>query len=103
QWRADWESRNTSHYLDHYSRKFSSGKQDYKSWAKQKQSVNASKDWIKVGLTNVSMFRSPGKDDLVVVTFDQTYRSNNLANTMKKRQYWINEGGNWRIVYEGAA
>jgi hypothetical protein len=48
------------------------------------------------------MFRSPGQD-LVVVSFEQNYRSNNLENSMKKRQYWINEDGHWRIVYEGAA
>ena len=102
QWRADWESRDTSRYLKHYSKKFSSGNQDYAAWAKHKEGVNAGKEWIKVGVNGVSIFRSPGQD-LVVVSFEQDYRSNNLANAMKKRQYWINEGGHWRIVYEGAA
>jgi murein L,D-transpeptidase YafK len=102
QWRADWESRDTLRYLQHYSKKFSSGTQDFSAWAKHKETVNAGKDWIKVGVTGVSMFRSPGQD-LVVVSFEQDYRSNNLANNMKKRQYWSNEGGHWRIVYEGAA
>ncbi len=101
-WRADWESRDTSRYLQHYSKKFSAGNQDYAAWAKHKQTVNAGKEWIKVGVSGMSMFRSPGQD-LVVVSFEQGYRSNNLENSMKKRQYWINESGNWRIVYEGAA
>ena len=48
------------------------------------------------------MFRYPG-ENFVVVTFDQDYRSNNLSNVMSKRQYWIREGGRWRIVYEGSA
>jgi hypothetical protein len=55
-----------------------------------------------VELSNFSMFRNPGKDELVVVTFDQDYRSNNLSNVMKKRQYWSKEGAKWRIIYEGA-
>jgi hypothetical protein len=39
-----------------------------------------------------------------VVTFTQDYASNNLTNSMKKRQYWLRESDNrWRIVYEGAA
>jgi hypothetical protein len=49
------------------------------------------------------MFEDPGKTGLVSVTFDQEYRSNNLSNTLKKRQYWLREPGGWRIVYEGAA
>jgi hypothetical protein len=37
------------------------------------------------------------------VTFDQDYASSNLSNHMRKRQYWIREGGAWRILHEGAA
>ena len=102
QWRSDWESRDTTRYLQHYSKKFSSVSQDYSAWSKHKETVNAGKEWIKVGVSGLSMFRSPGQD-LIVVSFEQDYRSNNLANSMKKRQYWINESGHWRIVYEGAA
>jgi murein L,D-transpeptidase YafK len=102
QWRTDWESRDTSRYMQHYSKKFSSGTQDYTAWSKHKENVNSGKEWIKVGVLGLSMFRSPGQD-LVVVSFEQNYRSNNLENSMKKRQYWINEDGHWRIVYEGAA
>jgi hypothetical protein len=40
--------------------------------------------------------------NLVVVTFEQDYRSSNLSNQMKKRQYWIKEDGRWKIVFEGA-
>ena len=49
------------------------------------------------------MFRNPGKEDYVVVTFDQDYKSNNVSNEMRKRQYWIKEDGRWKIVSEGAA
>jgi len=38
-----------------------------------------------------------------VVSFDQDYASSNLANQMKKRQYWIQDKGRWRILYEGGA
>ena len=49
------------------------------------------------------MFRDPGKEELVIVTFEQDYKSNNLNNQMKKRQYWAREGSTWKIIYEGAA
>ncbi|HKA39628.1 MAG TPA: L,D-transpeptidase family protein, partial [Burkholderiales bacterium] len=102
-WRSDWESRDTGKYLDYYSRKFSSGKVRYAQFAQQKHKVNAGKTWIQVKLDRTSIFLYPGRDDLAVVSFDQDYSSSNLSSQMRKRQYWIREGGSWRILYEGAA
>lgn len=102
-WRADWESRDTERFLKHYSRRFQANGQDFDQFATQKRQVNGGKDWVKIKVSNVSVFRNPGKEEMVVVTFDQDYRSNNLANVMKKRQYWIREDGKWKIIYEGAA
>jgi murein L,D-transpeptidase YafK len=103
EWRTDWESRDTNRFLKHYSRKFQSNNQNIEQFARQKRQVNTGKEWIKLKLNNQSMFRNPGKEEIVVVTFDQDYRSNNLNNQMKKRQYWIHEDGTWKIIYEGAA
>jgi murein L,D-transpeptidase YafK len=102
-WRKDWESLDTESYLKHYSRDFSSSGADLDKWSAQKRQVNAQKEWIKLKISNVSMFRNPGKGDMVVVTFEQDYRSSNLSNTMRKSQYWIKEDRKWRIFYEGAA
>ncbi|HZX32338.1 MAG TPA: L,D-transpeptidase family protein [Rhodocyclaceae bacterium] len=102
-WRADWESRDTDRFLKHYSRRFQANGQDFDQFASQKRQVNGGKEWVKIKVSNVSVFRNPGKEEMVVVTFDQDYRSNNLANVMKKRQYWIREDGKWKIIYEGAA
>lgn len=102
QWRKDWESRDTARYLSHYSKEFKSGNQDFAAWSKQKQQVNAGKDFIEVDLRAMSMFRNPGKD-MVVVAFEQDYRSNNLSNVARKRQYWVREGSAWKIIYEGVA
>ena len=101
-WRSDWESLDTERYLTHYSKNFSADRENFANWAQHKRQVNAGKSWIKLKLSNFSVFRNPGKDELVVVTFDQDYRSSNLSNTMKKRQYWTKEGSKWRIIYEGA-
>ena len=103
EWRSDWESKDTDRYLKHYSSKFQTDDQNLDQYAQQKRQVNAGKEWIKVKLNNMSMFRDPGKDDLVVVTFEQDYQSNNLSNRMKKRQYWIHEDGGWKIIFEGPA
>ena len=102
-WRSDWESLDTERYLTHYSKNFSAKRESFSDWGRHKRLVNSGKTWIKLKLSNFSVFRDPGKDELVVVAFDQDYRSSNLSNTMKKRQYWAKEGGRWRIIYEGAA
>ena len=102
-WRRDWESRDTDNYLTHYAAGFSDGRMNLARWSAQKHKVNAGKSWIRVKLDRVSMFLHPGRDDLVVVTFDQDYASSNLVKKMRKRQYWIREDGVWRILHEGAA
>jgi hypothetical protein len=40
---------------------------------------------------------------MVVVDFEQDYDSGALKDKMQKRQYWINENNQWKILYEGAA
>ena len=100
-WIADWQSLDPERYLQHYSRAFRSDGMDLAAWQIHKRRVNSVKSWIKVSLTNVSVFRNPGTPEgLVTVTFDQDYRSSNLAQKTRKRQYWIEEGGRWRIAYE---
>lgn len=102
-WRKAWESRDTDQYLRYYANDFQGDGQNRTAWGQQKRQVNASKTWIEVKLNRVSLFRYPGKEPMAVVTFDQDYRSNNLNNKMRKRQYWKQENGAWKIVYEGAA
>jgi murein L,D-transpeptidase YafK len=102
-WRKDWSSLDTNAYLKHYSRSFFSENANYAAWAKQKQQVNGAKSWIKVGLSNISVFTYPEQPDMAVVNFEQDYTSSNLSNRMKKRQYWIKQNNRWQIVYEGSA
>lgn len=102
-WRIDWANLNADSYLEHYAQDFSSDEMDFATWSNYKRQVNAGKSWIKVAISNISMFAYPTHPDLVVVDFEQDYASNNLSNRMKKRQYWMKQNNRWRIVYEGAA
>ena len=99
-WRADWESRDTDRYLEHYAARFHNGEQDLAAWSGHKRKVNDAKSWIKITVSRLAMFQYP-RENFVVVSFDQDYRSSNLSNTMRKRQYWIKEDARWRILYEG--
>lgn len=103
QWRRDWESRETSAYLQHYSSRFFSDGDNLEAWSARKHRVNAAKTWIKVGISDLSIVLYPGDASLAVVSFQQDYASSNLGNIMQKRQYWIHEDNRWKILYEGAA
>lgn len=103
QWRKDWESRDPDLYLSHYSPEYSGLGMDYNNWIEYKKRVNPSKQYIKVGITEKSIFLYPGEQGLIVVTFRQKYQSDNLIKDFIKRQYWhMEKDGQWRIVYEGS-
>ena len=99
-WRTDWESMDVNRYFSHYSSQFRSETHDLASWKAQKRKVAAGKTWVKVGVNEMSLFAYPGVKDVMVVNFEQDYRSSNLSNRTQKRQYWIREGANWRILHE---
>jgi murein L,D-transpeptidase YafK len=99
-WRRAWESRDTETYLAYYASDFRAGQTDLAEWSAHKRRVNAAKDWIRVGLSEVSVLRSPGREGVIEVTFEQDYRSSNLSQRTRKRQYWIEAEGAWKIAYE---
>ena len=98
-WKSDWESRDAERYFSHYAGDFRA-ERGLAAWKAHKRKVNAGKSWIKVGVDDLSLFSYPGSRDLMVVNFSQDYRSNNLSNRTQKRQYWVREGGRWRILHE---
>lgn len=99
-WKRDWESLDTNRLLTHYSQKFRVGDQTLGEFSESKRRVNASKNWVTVALTNLSIYRQPNSSELAIVTFEQDYKSNNLNNVSRKRQYWQRESGRWRIINE---
>lgn len=104
QWLSDWREQDTTQYLSHYSRDFSSNGLNYQQWAEHKSRVQAAKPDIKIDISNMSMFTYPGSSKkLVVVDFTQSFKSAHLNNQMQKRQYWLYEDHTWKIVYEDAA
>jgi len=103
-WRKDWVAQNTEAYLAHYTSDFFYSDGDLSKWASYKRQIQASKPKVNINLSDVSMFTYPNaKRNMVVVDFEQEYISPALRNVMKKRQYWVQENGEWKILYEGSA
>jgi murein L,D-transpeptidase YafK len=104
EWRQDWESRDADTYLEHYSRDYAGLGMDYLNFVSYKRQVNSSKEYIKVGLSERSIFLYPGEENLIIVTFRQKYESDNATRNFVKRQYWrLEKDGRWKIIYEGSA
>jgi len=103
-WRKDWESMSFDRYARHYSRAFVSDGMGRFAWLEKKRRTNAAKTYVQVNFSNLSAFSYPGEENLVVVTFDQDYRSSNFSDATKKRQYWRQESdGRWKIIFEEEA
>lgn len=102
-WRKAWESQDSEAYLAHYSSHFFYSDGDFNKWASYKRQIQAKKPRVSVGIENVSIFSYPNaQQPMVVVNFEQDFKSASLQNRMKKRQYWVNENNQWKIIYEGA-
>lgn len=101
-WRRDVESMNSTHLRANYSKKFKSNVgEDIDIWfAKYKQFFSA-QSTLSVKLKDISTFRYPGQDDLIVSSFTQESLVGKIKSTVRKRQYWAKEGQQWKIVYEG--
>jgi murein L,D-transpeptidase YafK len=104
EWREKWEDQDTESYLKFYSKNFFSQKDNYDSWAERKRIIQTQKQKVFIGLSEISFFDYPNtENEMVLVDFIQDYKSPTINNKMNKRQYWINENNELRIMYEGGA
>jgi murein L,D-transpeptidase YafK len=100
-WRLDLESLNQNRLLANYSRNFKTLQgEDINAWfLKQPQLTEGVHDFT-VRLRDVTQFRYPGKDEIIVSTFTQESIIGKSKTNVRKRQYWIKEASRWRIIYE---
>jgi lipoprotein-anchoring transpeptidase ErfK/SrfK len=87
-----------------YSKQFWNGTDDFNALK-----IKLSKDpqrqavpWKDRGLSDVSIMAWRDRYEILVVTFTETNPSGTDKNKKTtKRQYWVLEGGQWKIFYEG--
>jgi len=100
-WIFDWESLDHERYSSHYSRsELNANGRDFKAWDGHKRWVNRNKTWVEVQYSNLNIFNYPGEQDLILMQFEQNYRSNNLNTDAQKELYWRKHGDDWQIVQE---
>lgn len=96
-WKSDWQRLDADRYLSRYNDGFLS--RAGRSWAESKRRNITQKSWIKVSLSDLSLFLYPS-DDLAVVNFTQDYDSDKHHDVTRKRIYLKLDNRQWRIVLE---
>ena len=101
-WKKNWINKDFNSYIKFYEKNAMYGNQAYKNWMlKKKDVINKSRN-IDIKLSNISIFEYPNiENEMVLVNFDQDYKSNLIANKMHKTQIWIKKSDDWKILYEG--
>jgi len=100
-WRNDIASMDRGRVLKNYSAKFKSANgEDLKTWYDKDMRPMLDIVGLSVKLSDMTLFRYPGREDLMVSTFNLETAIGKNRNTIRKRQYWAREGGAWKIVFE---
>ena len=101
-WLGDWQSLDHERYRRHYSRtELDAYGRDFRRWDGHKRWVNRNKTRIEVEYRHLNIFNYPGEDNLMLMQYEQRYRSNNLDIDSPKELYWRKTDDRWQIVYEG--
>lgn len=100
-WVDDVESLTSARVKANYSRKFMSDRgEDLNTWfAKQQYFIRGARK-MSVELRDVTHFFYPERENLLVSTFTMESQSGKARYSVRKRQYWAKQGGQWKIVYE---
>ncbi|WP_051566946.1 murein L,D-transpeptidase family protein [Herminiimonas sp. CN] len=100
-WRHDAESTDLARLSTNYSKKFKSDSgDDLKAWLAKNRDTLASFSGQATKLRDVSLFRYPGQNEMIVGTFTQDIPIGKTIKSIRKRQYWSKEGSQWKIIYE---
>jgi len=98
-WASDWESRNPDQFMRHYNDAITAGGNS--AWALSKRRNILNKNWIRLSLSDFSLFLYPG-GEMAYTEFTQNYSSDTLSSLSRKRIYWRMEEGKWRIALENS-
>jgi murein L,D-transpeptidase YafK len=84
-----------------YSRRFRGERDDaLDDWlAQQRENLERLRN-PTIALRNLSLFRYPEQEEVIVATFTQEARAGRRRLLIRKRQYWAHEDGGWKIVSE---
>lgn len=98
-WARDWTERDAERYLSHYSVDFETpANMTRGQWEAGRRERLAAPEYIRVALSGLEVENL--EPERATVSFFQSYRSNLLDETVRKRLTLIRQNGAWKIVEE---
>jgi Flp pilus assembly protein TadD len=96
-WQAAWAGKEIDSYLGFYAKGFTPVKMNRAAWEADRRAKLSKPGSIQVNIVEPS-FELEG--DVLKVTFNQEYASNNFRDKTRKRLDWVQDRGEWRIQRE---
>ena len=98
-WQNAKSSGNMNQVLSFYSPSFNSNGKTLTQWTPSLRSELNKVQGRAIQLKDLSLLRWTDTADTMVVTFGEVADGTRTGPT--KRQYWVRQGNNWKIFYEG--
>ena len=98
-WRNAKTSGNLPQILSFYADDFSNNGKNLAQWTPTLKSEIAKLEGRTIQLKDVSFLRWTDTNETMVVTFGEV--AEGIRTGWTKRQYWIKQGSQWKIFYEG--
>jgi murein L,D-transpeptidase YafK len=102
-WRAALEDPDPRRLRAQYSSRFRSGEGEaLDDWLAGQRKLTEALVRPSMALRSLSLFRYPGREEVVVATFTVDAVAGLKRVSIRKRQYWGREGGAWKVVSESS-
>lgn len=99
-WRALKSAGDLAQLQQHYSPRFGNQGQTLADWWPRVEDEVKTKGERALQVKDLSVLRWLDQDDTLVVTFGEVAEGARRGTT--KRQYWMRENNQWKIIFEGA-
>jgi hypothetical protein len=102
-WRAALEDPDPQRLRAQYSPRFRTEQGEMlDGWLAGQRKLTEALIKPSMALRSLSLFRYPGRDEVVVATFTVDAVAGPKRVSSRKRQYWAREGGAWKVVSESS-
>jgi murein L,D-transpeptidase YafK len=102
-WRAALEDPDPRRLRAQYSSRFRTGEGEaLDDWLAGQRKLTEALVKPSMALRSLSLFRYPGREEVVVATFTVDAVAGPKRVSSRKRQYWSREGAAWKVVFESS-
>jgi Tfp pilus assembly protein PilF len=97
-WAKHWSSKDFDRYVAAYSNSYKGNKASHNAWIEHRRSRVLKPGPVKIGIDAIQVRQSSAKS--AIVDFNQSYRSSNYQDSVRKRVNLINTEYGWKITRE---